>query len=128
MHSRKKPLELYIKTLKETRNSLKKCPLNLWWALNKSIMEVGNITNTATFKRFLHLSYKNTQLFLLWQCFFNIFHKANINQWFLGVTQKYELRVSFNSSLHDLLAKGGSFKTDFHNFQIIHSTENEVFH
>ena len=26
-------------------------------------MEVGNITKTGTFKGFLHLSYKNTELF-----------------------------------------------------------------
>ena len=49
-------------------------------------MEVGNITKAATFKSFLHLSYKNTQL---------LFVTALSNR-FLGVTQKYELRVSFN--------------------------------
>ena len=27
-------------------------------------MEVGNITKATTFKRFLHVSYKNTQLLL----------------------------------------------------------------
>ena len=46
--------------LKETRNSFKKWPLNLLWPLNKSIMEIENITKTATFKSFLHLSYKIT--------------------------------------------------------------------
>ena len=30
--------------------------------LNKTIMEVGNITKAATFKSFLNLSYKNTKL------------------------------------------------------------------
>ena len=55
--------------LKETRNSFKKWPLNLWWISNKTIIEAGNITKAATFKSFLHLSYKNTQLHFLWQCF-----------------------------------------------------------
>ena len=48
--------------LKETCNSLKKWTLNLWWISNKTIMEVGNITKTATFKSFLYVSYKSTQL------------------------------------------------------------------
>ena len=55
--------------LKKTRNSFKKWPLNLWWISNKAIMEVGNITKAAIFESFLHLSYKNTQLLFLWQCF-----------------------------------------------------------
>ena len=46
--------------LKETRNSFKKWPLNLLWSLNKSIIEIENIAKTATFKSFLHLSYKIT--------------------------------------------------------------------
>ena len=36
---------------------------------NKTIMKVGNITKPATFKNFLLLRYKNTQLLFLWQCF-----------------------------------------------------------
>ena len=79
---------------KETRSSFKKWPLNLWIS-NKTIMEVGNITKAATFKSFLYLSYKSTKLLFLRQRFL-IFQKTDINQWFLGVTQKYELRVSFN--------------------------------
>ena len=43
--------------LNETRNSIKKWPLNLWWISNKTIMEVGNITKAVFFKTFLHLSY-----------------------------------------------------------------------
>ena len=49
-------------TLKETRNSLKKWPLNLWWFSHEIIMEVKNITKAATFKSFLHLSHKYSQL------------------------------------------------------------------
>ena len=33
--------------------------------LNKTIMEVGNITKAATSKSFLHLNCKNTQLLFL---------------------------------------------------------------
>ena len=43
---------LRMSVLKETRNSFKKWPLNLGWIPNKAIMEVGNITKAATFKRF----------------------------------------------------------------------------
>ena len=56
-------------SLKETPNSFKKWSLNLWWSSNKTIIEVENITKAATFNSFLHLSYKNTQLLFLWQCF-----------------------------------------------------------
>ena len=43
-------------------------------------MDVGiNITNAATFKSFLHLSYKNTQL-LFFDSAFLYFHETNINQ------------------------------------------------
>ena len=53
------------KCLKETWNSFKNWPLNLWWISNKAIMEVGNITKAGIFKSFLHLSYQNTQLLFL---------------------------------------------------------------
>ena len=58
-------------------------------------MEVGNVTKAATFKGFLHLSYKNLQLLFFVTVLLNISQKTNINRWFLEVTQKYELRVSF---------------------------------
>ena len=77
------------------RNSFKKWPLHLWWISDKTIIEVGNITKAATLKSVLHLSYKNTQL-LFCDSAFSYFHETNINRWFWGITQKYELRVSFN--------------------------------
>ena len=46
----------------------------------QSIMEVGIITKAATFKSFLQLIIKTNK---------------NLSRWFLGGTQKYELRVSF---------------------------------
>ena len=59
-------------------------------------MDVDNITKAVTFKGFLHLIYKNTKLLFFVTVLFNIFmRQTNINQWFLGVKQKYELRVSF---------------------------------
>ena len=42
-------------------------------------MEVGNITKAATFKGFLHLSYKNTQL-LFCDSDFKYFHETNISR------------------------------------------------
>ena len=69
--------------------------LNLWWVSNKTIIEVGNNKKDATFKTFFHLNYKNTQLLFLCFFFLNYCHESNIKQWSFGVTQKYELRVSF---------------------------------
>ena len=57
---------------------MKKWPLKLWWISNKTIMEVGNNAKAATFKSFLHLSYKNTQLLFLWTVLFNIFMRQTI--------------------------------------------------
>ena len=42
-------------------------------------MEVGNITKAATFKSFLHLSYKNTITFFI-IVHLNIFHERKIKQ------------------------------------------------
>ena len=58
-------------------------------------MEVGNIAKPATFKTFIHLSYKNT-LLIFCDGAFNISNEKNINQLFWGVTQKYEMYVFFN--------------------------------
>ena len=65
-------------TIKETSSVFKKWPLNLWWTSNKTIMEVGNITKAATFKIFLHISYKITQLLFLWQCFLIFFLRQTL--------------------------------------------------
>ena len=48
-------------------------------------MDVGiNITKAATFKSFLHLSYKNTQLLFL-TVFFDIFMKQTLTNDFWGL-------------------------------------------
>ena len=44
-------------TLKETRNSFKKRPLNFRWITYKTVMEVGNIARAATCRSFLQLGY-----------------------------------------------------------------------
>ena len=54
-------------------NLLKKGPLDPWWVSNKTLIKVGNIAKAATFKCFLHLNYKNTQLFFFATVLFNIF-------------------------------------------------------
>ena len=63
-------------------------------------MEVENITKTATFKSFLLLSYKNTQFHFLQIVLFNIFVIQTLTDDFWGLTQKFELRVSFNISFN----------------------------
>ena len=105
------------KILRETRNSFKKWPLNSWRISSETIVEVKNVTKDCYFcdcnwtrtqnhlvlKRTLNhlaklvflLSYKNTQSLFLWHCFL-IFPWARHYLMILGVTQKYELRVSFN--------------------------------
>ena len=69
---------------------------NLWWISNKSIIEVWSITKAATFNSFLHLNYKNTQLLFFVTVLFWYFHETDIKRWFLRVTQKYGLHISFN--------------------------------
>ena len=84
-----------VTSWKETRNSFKKLPSNLFMDFKQNHCgSWGSITKTATFKSFLHLSFK-TQLLFLWQCFL-------ICSWgkqlmISGVTQKHELRVFFNT-------------------------------
>ena len=48
-------------------------------------MEIGNVTKAATFKSFLHQSYKNTQLLFLWQCFLIIFIRQTLTVDFWGL-------------------------------------------
>ena len=48
-------------------------------------MEVGNITKAATFKSFLHLSYKNTKLFYLVTVLFSICMRQTLTDDFGGL-------------------------------------------
>ena len=47
--------------------------------------EVGNITNAATFKSFLHLSYEGTWLLSLWIVLLNIFMRPTLTIDFWGL-------------------------------------------
>ena len=44
----------------------------------QNYMEVGNITKAATFKSFLHLSYKNIKLLFFVTVLFNIFMRQTL--------------------------------------------------
>ena len=57
-----------------------------WWISNKAIIGVGNIAKAA--KLFFTKDIKTHNYSFCGQCFL-------ISSWFLGVTQKYGLRVSF---------------------------------
>ena len=76
------------KLLKETRNSFKKWPLNLWWISNKTDTENGNITKATTFKSFLYLSYKKIQLLAFVTVLFNYFHETMVNLFDFGGLHK----------------------------------------
>ena len=78
-------ISFFIVLLKETRNSFKMWTLNISWISSKAIIEIRNVTKAAAFKRFLHQSYKNTQLISFATALFNYFHETNINQWFWGL-------------------------------------------
>ena len=58
-------------------------------------MEVRN-SKAATFKSFFHLSLKNTITFFVTGAP-KYFYERNTKGWFLELTQKYELRVSFKN-------------------------------
>ena len=63
-------------------------------------MGVGNITKAATFKRFLHLSYKNIELLFLWTVLFNIFMRQTLPDdfWVLHTNMNciFPLNVTIN--------------------------------
>ena len=48
-------------------------------------MEVGNISEAATFESFFHLSYKNTQLLFFVTVLFNIFMRQTLTDNFWGL-------------------------------------------
>ena len=51
-------------------------------------MEIGNVTKAATFKNFLHQSYKNTQKLFLWLYFLIIFMRQMLTGDFWGLEIK----------------------------------------
>ena len=71
-------------------------------------MELENITKAATLKCFL-----KTHNSFFYDSFFSYFHEANINRSFLGVTQKYELRVSSSHLFQEITEKPISLTSFF---------------
>ena len=68
-------------------------------------MEVGNITKASTFKSFLNLSYKNTQLLFSVTVVFNIFMRQTLNDfWRLHKNMNYAFPLTF---MHLRYTKGG---------------------
>ena len=63
----------------------------------KTIMETENVTKADSFKSFLHQIYSNTQLIFFCDSAASLFFETNINWWFLGVTEKLELHISFKN-------------------------------
>ena len=59
-------------------------------------MEVGNITKAATFKSFLHPSYKNTQLLFLVTVLFNIFMRQTLTDDFWGLHKNMNCAFPLN--------------------------------
>ena len=57
---------------------------------------VGHITKAATFKSSFHLSYKNTQWLLLWQCFFFIMRQTLTDD-FSGLHKSMHCMLPLNS-------------------------------
>ena len=76
--------------LKETRNSPKKSDLLPFGGFETTpLWKLEMLQNLlATFKNFLHLSYKNTYYFFCVTLLFNIFMRQTLtdDRWFLGVT------------------------------------------
>ena len=82
--------------LKEKHNSFKKWPLNLWWNSNKTIKEVENITKAVTFKSFHNLSYKNSQLLFLRQCFLIFSWEKTLTNDFWGLPKNRNCAFPWN--------------------------------
>ena len=62
-------------------------------------MEVGNIIKAATFKSFLHLSYKNTKLLYFVTALFNVFMRQTLTDDFWGLHKNmncaFPLKICF---------------------------------
>ena len=95
-----------IFSLKGTRNSFKRLPLNLWWFTNKAIILVWNIIQAATFKSFLYLSYKNKQLlFFVAVLFKNFMRQTLIDMIFEGSTKIWIARFLIGCKCRKILCK-----------------------
>ena len=59
-------------------------------------MEVVNITKAATFKSFLHLSYKNRKLLYFVTVLFNIFMRQTLTEDFWGLHKNMNCAFPLN--------------------------------
>ena len=63
-------------------------------------MKVENNTKAATFKSFLHLSYKNTPLHFLWTVLFNIFMRQTLSDDFWGLHKNMNCAFPLTKKKH----------------------------
>ena len=91
--------------LKETRNSSEKWPLNLWWISNKTIMAIGNVSKAATFKSFLHQSYKNKQLLFFVTVIFTYFMRQTLTNNFLELHKNKNCAFPLRKSVLKICSK-----------------------
>ena len=71
-------------------------------------MEVGNIIEAASFKSFLHLSYKKTQLLFIVTVLFNIVMRQTLTDDFWGLHKNMNCGfplMSYKKHLDDMLVK-----------------------
>ena len=64
-------------------------------------MELKNIIKAATFKSFLHLNYKNTQLPFQWTELFNIFIRQTLADDFWGLHKNMNCAFPFKNTLDE---------------------------
>ena len=64
-------------------------------------MGVGNITKAATFKSFLHLSYKNIELLFLWTMLVNIFMRQTLPDDFWVLHKNMNCMFPLNVTIND---------------------------
>ena len=75
-------------------------------------MEVGNITKGATFKSFLHLSYKNIELLFLWTALFNIFTRQTLPDGFWLLHKNMNCMFPLNVTVNDFLVDPSPIKKE----------------
>ena len=79
---------------------VQKVIFNLWWISNKTVMEIGNLTKTATFKSFFQQVYKNTLLSFFWVFFVFMRQTLTDNFWELHKNKNWAFSLkSFNAVL-----------------------------
>ena len=104
----------------------KKCPLNLWWISNKTIMEVGNITKARTFNSFLHLTYKKTQILFFVTVFKIFFMRQILTDDFWGLYKN--MNCTFPLTLIRIFWKTKTFFKKLEHYFLVETTKIEAHH